>query len=330
MERHMLLRRLCDALIAIAIGVAAANHLHAEVYPSRNVRVIVPFAPAGVTDIVTRIVFDAMSSNLGQPMVIENKPGASGTIATEFVADAAPDGYTLLVNDPSGPLATNVSLYASRNFDPLKRLAPVAMLGVTGAIVAVPGSLPAKGLQEFVALAKAKPQEILFGSTGIGTPGHLNGELFKSVVGIEATHVPYRVGTQGVTDLLSGRLTFWVIPLPAVLPYVKEGRIRPLAVAGDRRLPDLPDVPTVKESGFADLDLSTMYAIFAPAGAPPNVIAKLSTACEEVLHTSAVRQRLENAGVQPLFAPASRVQQVLQNKINQWSQVIQHAGIAPH
>jgi len=326
----MLSSRLGDALIAIAIGVVAANHLHAEEYPSRNIRVVVPFAPAGVTDIVARIVFDAMSLNLGQSIVIENKPGASGTIATEFVADAAPDGYTLLVNDPSGPLATNVSLYASRNFDPLKRLAPVAMLGVTGAIVAVPGSLPAKGLQEFVALAKAKPQEILFGSTGIGTPGHLNGELFKSVVGIEATHVPYRVGTQGVTDLLSGRLTFWVIPLPAVLPYVKEGRIRPLAVAGDRRLPELPDVPTVKESGFADLDLSTMYAIFAPAGAPPNVIAKLSTACEEVLHTSAVRQRLENAGVQPLFAPASWVQQVLQNKINQWSQVIQHAGIAPH
>jgi tripartite-type tricarboxylate transporter receptor subunit TctC len=156
-----------------------------------------------------------------------------------------------------------VTLYSSRNFDPLKRLAPVAMLGVTGAIVAVPSSLPAKTLQEFVALAKAKPNEILFGSTGIGTPGHLHGELFKSVVGIDATHVPYRVGTQGVTDLLSGRLTFWVIPLPSVLPYVREGRIRALAVAGAQRLAELPDVPTVKESGFEDLDLSTMYAIFA-------------------------------------------------------------------
>jgi tripartite-type tricarboxylate transporter receptor subunit TctC len=279
---------------------------------------------------VTRIVFDAMSSNLGHPMVIENKPGASGTIATEFVADAAPDGYTLLVNDPSGPLATNVTLYASRNFDPLKRLAPVAMLGATGAVVAVPGSLPAKTLKELVALAKAKPSGILFGSTGIGTPGHLNGELFRSVVGIDATHVPYRVGTQGVTDLLSGRLTFWVIPLPSVLPYVKEGRIRVLAVAGDRRLAELPDVPTVKESGFADLDLSTMYAIFAPASAPLSVIAKLSSASEEVLRIRAVQERLENAGVQPMFAPASYVKDVLQNKISQWSQVIQRVGIAPH
>lgn len=323
--------RRCNALVvAIAIGVVGATSLCADEYPSRNVRVIVPFAPAGVTDIVTRIVFDAMASNLGQAMVIENKPAASGTIGTEFVADAAPDGYTLLVNDPSGPLATNVTLYASRNFDPLKRLAPVAMLGATGAIVAVPSSLPAKTLPELVALAKTKPDEILFGSTGIGTPGHLNGELFKSVVGIEAAHVPYRVGTQGVTDLLSGRLTFWVIPLPAVLPYVREGRIRALAVAGDRRLAELPDVPTVKESGFADLDLSTMYAVFAPASAPPQVIAKLSSAAGEVLRIGAVRQRLENAGVQPMFEPAMRVQQVLQSKISQWSQVIRHAGISPH
>lgn len=327
----MFLRRLCDALVvAIAIGVIAATSLHAEEYPSRNVRVVVPFGPAGVTDIVTRIVFDAVSAKLGQPMVIENRPGASGTIATELVADANPDGYTLLVNDPSGPLATNVSLYASRNFDPLKRLAPVAMLGVTGAIVAVPNSLPAKTLKELIVLAKAKPNEILYGSTGIGTPGHLNGELFKSVIGIDATHVPYRVGTQGVTDLLSGRLTFWVIPLPAVLPYVKEGRIRALAVAGDRRLPELPDVPTVKESGFTDLDLSTMYAIFAPAGTSPDVIAKLSSVSDQVLQIGVVRQRLENAGVQPLFEPAPRVQQVLQSKIGQWSQVIQRAGITPH
>jgi tripartite-type tricarboxylate transporter receptor subunit TctC len=142
--------------------------------------------------------------------------------------------------------------------------------------------------------------------------------------------VPYRVGTQGVTDLLSGTLTFWVIPLPAVLPYIKEGRIRAVAVAGDRRLAELPDVPTVKESGFADLDLSTMYAIFAPAGAPLGVIAKLSSASEEALRIRAAQQRLENAGVQPLFAPASSVQHILQSKISQWSQVIQNADIAAH
>lgn len=323
-------QRLWNALVAVAIALASANSLRAQDYPSRNIRVVVPFAPAGVTDIVARIVFDAMSSKLGQPFVIENKPGASGTIATESVADAAPDGYTLLVNDPSGPLATNVTLYASRNFDPMKRLAPVAMLGATGAVVVVPGTLPVKTLQDLVTLAKAKPAEILFGSTGIGTPGHLNGELFKSVVGIQATHVPYRVGTQGITDLLSGRLTFWVIPLPAVFPYVKEGRVRVLAVASDRRLSELPDVPTIKESGFAELDLSTMYAIFAPAGTSAGVIAKLSKSSDEVLQIEAVRQRLQNAGVQPLFGSKAHVSEVLRSKISQWSQVIQRAGITPH
>ena len=317
------------ALVA-ALGTVAASNVRAQDYPSRSVRVVIPFAPAGVTDIVSRIVFDAMSSKLGQPMVIENRPGASGTIATGFVADAAPDGYTLLINDPSGPLATSVSLYVSRPFDPLKRLAPIAMFGSTGAIVAVPSTLPVKTLQEFVALAKAKPNEMFFGSTGIGTPGHLNGELFRSVVGIEATHVPYRVGTQGVTDLLSGRLTFWVIPLPAVFPYVKDGRIRVLAVAGEQRLADLPDVPTVKESGFSELDLSTMYAMFAPAGVPPNVVARLSRATDEVLNIDTVQQRLKLAGVQPLIAPAARVTEVLKTKIGQWAEVIKRAGITPH
>ena len=316
--------------LVVALSAVAASSVHAQEYPSRSVRIVIPFAPAGVTDIVARIVFDAMSAKLGQPMVIENKPGASGTIATEFVADSAPDGYTLLVNDPSGPLATNVSLYPSRNFDPLKRLAPIAMFGSTGAIVAVPSTLPAKTLKEFVELANAKPAEMLFGSTGLGTPGHLNGELFKAVVGIEATHVPYRVGTQGVTDLLSGRLTFWVIPLPSVFPFVKEGRIRVLAVAGEQRLSDLPDVPTVKESGFTELDLSTMYALYAPASTPPDVIAKLAKASDEVLRIDSVRQRLQNAGVQPVSAPAARINDVLKTKIGQWAEVIKRAGIEPH
>jgi tripartite-type tricarboxylate transporter receptor subunit TctC len=322
---------MCHALaVLVATGVVATDDLHAQGYPSRNIRAVVPFAPAGVTDIVARIVFDAMSPKLGQPVVVENRPGASGTIATEFVADAAPDGYTLLVNDPSGPLATNVSLYASRNFDPVKRLTPIAMLGTTGAIVAVPSTLPVKTLKEFVAYAKTRPKEILFGSTGIGTPGHLNGELFKSVVGIQATHVPYRVGTQGVTDLLSGRLTFWVIPLPSVISLVKEGRIRVLAVAGETRLADLPDVPTVAESGFAPLDLSTMYAIFAPVGTSSEIVTKLSKTSDEVLRVESVRQRLQNAGVKPLFASGAHVKDVLQSKISQWSDVIRRAGIEPH
>ncbi len=324
LARHIRFIGLTMALAVLVPGISRADN-----YPSRSIRVIVPFAPGGVTDIVSRIVFDPMAQTIGQPIVVENRPGASGTIATEFVADAPPDGYTLLVNDPSGPLATSVSLYPSRNFDPATRLAPVAPIGTTGAVLVVSPKLPVETLQEFVALAKQKPGELLFGSTGVGTPGHLNGELFKRIVGIETTHVPYRVGTQGVTDLMSGRLSFWIIPLPAVLPYIKNGQLRALAVAGEHRLKELPDVPTVKESGFGDYDVSTMYALFAPHGTSAEDIAILARATAQVLKRDDVRQRLDKAGVEPLFGPPEIAGEVLKSKIAQWADVIRSAGIPP-
>jgi tripartite-type tricarboxylate transporter receptor subunit TctC len=323
-----LTRRAGLAALMTAVSIAALGTVRGQDYPSRNVRVIIPFAPGGVTDIVSRIVFDAMAKILGQPMVIENRPGASGTIATEFVADAPPDGYTLLVNDPSGPLATGVSLYASRNFDPTTRLVPIAPIGTTGAVLVVSEKLPAKTLQEFVALAKQKPGELLYGSTGRGTPGHLNGELLKRIVGIEATHVPYRVGSQGVTDLLSGRLSFWVIPLPPVLAHIQSGQLRALAVAGEHRLKDLPEVPTVKESGYGDYDVSTMYALFAPKGTRADIVAKLAKATEQVLGIDDVQKRLRKAGVEPLIGPPELVSEVLKSKVTQWADVIHRAGIS--
>jgi tripartite-type tricarboxylate transporter receptor subunit TctC len=235
----------------------------------------------------------------------------------------------LLVNDPSGPLATAPSLYPSRHFDPTARLAPVALFGSTGAVLVVPANFPAKTLADLVALAKQKPGELLYGSTGVGTPGHLNGALFDRIVGIDARHVPYRVGSQGVTDLIGGRLSFWIIPLPAVLPYIQNGQLRALAVAGEHRLQDLPDVPTVKESGFGDYDVSTMYALFAPHGTSADVIAALKRATDQVLAIDEVRQRLAKAGVEPMTGGAEGVAQILKAKIGQWAEVIHAAGITP-
>jgi tripartite-type tricarboxylate transporter receptor subunit TctC len=320
--------RLPFALFAATL-IAFVGAAQAEDYPSRGIHVIIPFGPGGVTDIVSRVVFDAMAKVLGQPAVIENRAGASGTIGTEFVADAPPDGYTLLVNDPSGPLATAPSLYASRHFDPTGRLEPVALFGSTGAVLVVSANFPAKTLADFIALAKQKPGELLYGSTGVGTPGHLNGALFDRIVGIDARHVPYRVGSQGVTDLIGGRLSFWIIPLPAVLPYIQNGQLRALAVAGDHRLKDLPDVPTVKESGFGDYDVSTMYALFAPHGTSADVVATLKRATDQVLAIDEVRQRLAKAGVEPMTGSAERIGQILKAKIGQWADVIQAAGITP-
>ena len=274
----------CAAAAAIAAVLALVGAARADDYPSRSVHVIIPFGPGGVTDIVSRVLFDAMAKVLGQAIVIENRAGASGTIATEFVADAPPDRYTLLVDDPSGPLATGVSLYASRRIDQLTRLEPIAPFGTTGAVLVVAVNFPAQTLADFVALAKQKPGELLYGSTGIGTPGHLNGALFDRIVCIDARHVPYRVGSQGVTDLISGRLSFWIIPLAAVLPYIQSGQLRALAAAGEHRLRELPNVPTVKESGCGNYDVSSMYALFAPRGTASDIVGVLKRATDQVLN----------------------------------------------
>jgi tripartite-type tricarboxylate transporter receptor subunit TctC len=324
-----LARRAGLIALTLAIGCGTFGLSMAADYPSRSIRAIIPFASGGVTDIVARIVFDAMAARLGQPIVVENRPGASGTIGDEFVAQAAPDGYTLLVNDPSGPLATSVSLYPSRHFDPSARLAPIALLGTSGAVIVVSPQLPAKTIQEFVALAKRRPGELLYGSTGVGTPGHLNGELFRRIAGIEVTHVPYRVGTQGVTDLMSGRLSFWIIPVPAVLPYIRNGQLRALAVAGAHRLKDLPDVPTVAESGIGDYDVSTAYALFAPSGTSTEIIATLAKTTNETLGIAAIRERLANAGVEATTGSAALVGQILKARISQWGDVIHAAKIPP-
>jgi tripartite-type tricarboxylate transporter receptor subunit TctC len=213
------------------------------------------------------------------------------------------------------------------NFDPATDLAPIALLGTSAAVVSVTNSLPAKTLPEFVALAKGRPGELMFGSAGNGTPGHLNGELFKRLTGIDAVHVPYRVGSQAVTDLIAGRISFWISPIATVLPQIQAGQLRALAVSGQTRSRDLPDVPTVRESGFGDYDVSTSYALFAPAGTAPPIIGKLHAEVKRALETESVHQRLRTAGVEPRVGPAEEVQRLLAGRIAQWSDVIKSSGI---
>ena len=312
--------------LAAAIVVTAAPAGAAE-YPNRTLKVVVPFAAAGVTDVVARVVFDQVSRAVGQTIVIDNRPGAGGTIALDQVVNAPPDGYTVIMADPSGSLAANVTLYPRLKYHPLRDLAPIAIFGTTGAVLLTNNTLPVKTAQDLVALAKSRPGELTFASTGVGTPGHLNGELFSRLAGIKAVHVPYRVVGQAVTDLVAGRIAFWIAPIPTMLQNVRQGQLRPLAVAGEKRSSDLPGIPTIKETGIGDFDAGTTYAVFGPAGTPKDAIDRLHVEIKHALDDETVQQKLRAAGVIPGVGTPEQITQMLQHRIPQWADVIKSAGI---
>src|SRR5437764_8711869 len=218
------------ALACLTLSLVAAPAAAAE-YPERPIRIVVPYAGAGTMDIAARILFERVSRSIGQPVLIDNRPGAGGNIGTEQVAKSAPDGYAFVLGDPMTSLSANVSLMPNVGFNPLKDLVPVANFGSTGVAVIVTPSLPVKTLPELVAYAKSKPGQLLYGSTGNGSPGHLNGEVFAKLVGIKAVHVPYRVGGRGSTDLRTGRIHFWLAQTHTRLAQVRNGEVHAVAVA---------------------------------------------------------------------------------------------------
>jgi tripartite-type tricarboxylate transporter receptor subunit TctC len=311
----------CLSWLSLAPPASAAD------YPERPIRVLVPYAGAGTMDIAARILFERVSQMIGQPVLIDNRPGAGGNIGTEQVAKSAPDGYTLVLGDPMTSLSANVSLMPNLSFNPLKDLVPVANFGATGVAVIVTSSLPVQTLSEFVAYAKSRPGQLLYGSTGNGSPGHLNGEVFAKLVGIKAVHVPYRVGGQGTTDLLMGRVHFWLAQIPTRLEQVRSGQLRALAVAGNERSADLPDVPTVRELGYGEFDASSMYAVFVPAGVPSGVIARLYGAIKGALEDERVVASLRAAGLESKLMDSAQVTKVLQDQVVRWADIVKAANI---
>src|SRR3954451_5596371 len=324
MTRTRPLRLSAFLIFLLANAVGDANALD---YPKQIIKVVVPFAAAGVTDIVARVVFDRIARSTGQTIVIDNRPGAGGTIAVEQVVNAAPDGYTLVMADPSGSLPANVTLYPNLKYHPIRDLTPVAIFGNTGAVLLVNNDLPVKSAQDLVALGKSKPGELTFASTGVGTPGHLNGELFSRLAGIKAVHVPYRVVGQAVTDFVAGRIAFWIAPIPTMLQNVRQGQLRPIAVAGDARSSDLPDIPTVAETGIGNFDASTTYGVFAPAGTPPDIIDRLHSEIKRALEEETVQQRGRAAGVGPKLGTPEDVTRILAARIHQSPDVIKSPAI---
>jgi tripartite-type tricarboxylate transporter receptor subunit TctC len=320
-------RNILAALIGVLTLLPPLGAARAADWPTRPVRIIVPFAASGVTDIVTRIVFDKVGQQLGQQMIVDNRPGAGGTIAVDVAVHAAADGYTFIMADPSGSLPANVTLYPTLKYDPRKDLSPVAIIGTTGAAVTVPASSPVKTLKDLVELAKQKPGELTFVSVGNGTPGHLNGELFSRLVGIKAVHVPYRVMSQAVTDIIAGRVSFWIVPIPGLLQHIKAGEVRALAVAGDTQSPDLPGVQTVAEQGFGHYDASTTYALFGPAGTPKAITARMYGEIKKAIESPEVQEKLRKAGVEPKMGTPEQVTKMLAERTPQWAEVITSAGI---
>jgi tripartite-type tricarboxylate transporter receptor subunit TctC len=316
------------ALRRAAVALAAAMPLvaAAQSFPSRPVHFIVPFAPGGAVDTVARIVGAQVSEQIGQPVVVEDKPGGQANIGTEYVANSEPDGYTLLLG--ANGLATNPTLM-HMTFDPLKALAPVARVGYAPLVLVVPAKSPAKNVPELVAYIKAHPGKTNYGSAAVGGSGHLAGELFKMKTGTDSQHIAYKGGAPALTDLIAGRLDFMLInPLEAA-PHVKAGKLRALAVSASHRIDALPDVPTFAQAGVKDFDASVWWGFLVPAATPKDVVARLSTEILKSLEQPAVKGKLEKLGAVVDPQGAEAFGKFLRGETRKWADVIHKAGIKP-
>ena len=309
----------------IAASVAAAASAHAETYPSRPVRIIVPYPPGASNDIIARLVAERLADKLGQPFVVENRGGAGGNIGAEAVATAEADGYTLMITAPP-PLTTNLALYRNLPYDPVKAFAPVALLATVPIVLVVNPSLPVKNVGELVALAKAKPGTLNFGSAGIGSTNHLAGELLKSMTGIDIVHVPYKGDAPAMSDLVGGHIPMMFDNMPAALPQVQSKAIRAIAVAGAKRAAALPDVPTVAESGVPGFEAISWFGMVAPAKTPPSVLAKLQGAVTSILATPDMKTHLTQLGAEVGTVSGAEFGKFLADDRAKWTKVIQVSG----
>lgn len=313
--------RLLAASLLLAFSATAA----AQAFPSRPIRLIVAFAPGGSVDLVSRLVAQQAGEALGQVIVIDNRPGAGGALSAEMAANATPDGYTIHITSAS--LVVNVALGRKLGYDPLKSYAPVTLLASTqNALAATPG-LPAKNVRELIALAKQQPGKIVFGSTGVGTSGHLTAEMFRSQAGISMTHVPYKSIGQTYTDLTAGRVSLFFPTLPGALPHHRAGRIRLLAVAGTTRSAALPDVPTIAESGLPGFEASTWYPILAPAGTPRAAVDVLHRQFVAALKVPEIARRLDGMAVDAVGSTPAQLTAHIKSELAKWAKVVKLAGI---
>ncbi|MCX7135318.1 MAG: tripartite tricarboxylate transporter substrate binding protein, partial [Proteobacteria bacterium] len=284
-------------LIASSGLMAAGPATAADVYPSKTIRLVVPFAPGGGSDIVARLLSPKMTEALGQTVVVDNRAGASANLGAAMVAKAAPDGYTLLLANANYTI--NPSLFKSLPFDPVREFAPVALLANVTNVLAIHPSIPAKSVKELISFAKAHPGQLNFASPGNGTSSHLAGELFRQVAKIEVVHIPYKGATPAITDLIAGQVSFTMASVLSVLPYAKQGRLRMLAVTTAKRSGALPDIPTISEAGLPGFEVSNWYGILATGGTPRPAVDRLNSELARIARVPDLAEKLAAQGADP-------------------------------
>jgi tripartite-type tricarboxylate transporter receptor subunit TctC len=319
------MKKLCASLALLLLTATAA---FAQSYPDRPIRLLVGFAAGGPADISARVLADKFAESWGKPVIVENVTGAAGNVATDRVAKAPADGYTLIAA-ASATIVTNPSLYQRLPFDPVKDLAPITQICFTPNLLVVPSDMPVKSVAELVAYAKAHAGTLSFGSAGVGTSQHLAGELFKTMAGVDMQHVPYRGIAAVLPDLIGGRLTLAFANISAVLPMVREGKLRALAVTSRQRWAATPDLPTMIEQGFAEFDSNAWFALMAPAGTPADIVAKLQRESARVLALPEVRKRFDDLGMQVIGNTSAEFAAAIAEETPRWTKVIRDAGIKP-
>ena len=294
-------------------------------YPSRLVRMAVGFTAGGAVDVSGRLVAQRLTEALGQSVIVENRPGVDGILAAEFVAKSPPDGHTLAY--VSAGHTMNPAFRTNMPYHPVKDFAPVSMVAIGAQTLVVNPSLPVHSVKELVALARARPGQINFASSGAGGPTHLAGELLKLLAGINIVHVPYKGGGQVVNDVIAGQCEMTFIGAPASLPHVRSGRLRLLAVTTAKRMSTLPDVPTIAESGYPGYDVVASYAVLAPAGTPPAIVARLSTELAKIANLREIRERFAALGVEPVGSTPEQLTAMMQSELARWSKLAQTLGL---
>ncbi len=317
------MNRLLQLLAALAVTTSCA---FAQSYPSQPIKLIVGFTPGTGIDIIARSVGQKLAERLGQPVVVENKAGASGNIGSEFVARAKPDGYTLLVSVST--FVMNPALFKSLPFDPVKDFAPISLSAWGSVLLSATPSAKVDSVAQLVQAAKANPGKLNYGSPGIGTPHHLAMELFKNVTGTEITHVPYKGTAGAITDLLGGQIGVMFVPIHVALPHVKAGKLVALAVGSGRRHPSAPELPTLAELGVPGIDVDLWYGFMAPRGTPRDVIAKLNSELKAIMALPDIQSSFAAQGLDPATSTPEEFQSLVERDLARWTKVIQQAKIS--